>query len=56
VFCPAQPAHKPERKLAGTIPLNTGEGYPIYQDQVDKWSKVYPAVNVKQELRELKEW
>lgn len=38
------------------IPLNTGEEYPIYQPQVDEWQGLYPAVNVMQELRNMRGW
>lgn len=44
------------RKEAASIPLNTGEQFPIYQDQVDDWSKAYPAVNVLQEILKAAAW
>lgn len=39
-----------------TIPLNTGEDYPIMQSDIDEWSKLYPIVDVLQELRNMKGW
>lgn len=39
-----------------TIPLNTGPEYPITQAQVDEWVKLYPAVDVMQELRNCRAW
>lgn len=38
------------------LPLNTKEEYPIYQADVDEWSKLYPSINVMQELRNMKGW
>ena len=39
-----------------TIPLNTGEEYPITQGYILELSKLYPAVDVMQELRAMKGW
>lgn len=39
-----------------SIPLNDGSEYPVTQDQVHKWSELYPAVDVMQELREMVGW
>lgn len=38
------------------IPLNDGTEYPVTQSQVDDWQQSYPAVNVPQELREMRTW
>ena len=38
------------------IPLNDNTEYPIGQDLIDEWSITYPAVNVVQELREMRTW
>ena len=38
------------------IPCNDGSMYPVYQDQVDAWQKLYPAVNVPQEIRKMIGW
>jgi hypothetical protein len=38
------------------MPLNTGAEYPVTQAQVTEWSKLYPAVDVMQELRNMRGW
>lgn len=38
------------------IPLNDGSEYPVTQPQIDQWKKLYPAVDVMQELREMVGW
>ena len=38
------------------MPLNTGEEYPIYESDVSEWTKLYPAVDVKQELNNMRGW
>jgi len=49
-------APAPDRKMVITLTTNSNEEYPIYQDQVDEWSELYPAVDVMQELRNMKGW
>lgn len=39
-----------------TLPLNTGEDYPITASQVTEWEKLYPAVDIMQSLRAMKGW
>lgn len=39
-----------------TILLNTGEELEIYQEHIEKWQSLYPAVNVLQELRKMSGW
>lgn len=39
-----------------TLQLNTGEEYPITQEDADKWAELYPAVDIMQELRKMKGW
>lgn len=39
-----------------SITLNDQSEYPVYQDQVDSWSQLYPAVDIPQELRKMKGW
>nr|DAS32195.1 MAG TPA: replisome organizer [Caudoviricetes sp.] len=36
--------------------LNDKTEYPVYQDQIDKWGKLYPAVDIMQQLRHMKGW
>lgn len=38
------------------LPLNDGTDHPVIQREVDEWSKLYPAVDVMQELRNMKGW
>ena len=38
------------------IPLNDNTEYPIGQSLIDEWSQTFPAVNVLQELREMRVW
>lgn len=38
------------------IPLNDGSMHPVTQEDVDRWSELYPAVNVMQELRKMVGW
>lgn len=46
----------PDRRLFISLILNDGTEHPVYQDQADKWSKLYPAVDVFQELRKMAGW
>lgn len=39
-----------------TLPLNDGTQYPVIQTQVDEWVKLYPAVDVMQQLRNMRGW
>ena len=39
-----------------TLPLNGNKEYPIFQEDIDGWDKVYPNVDVLQQLREMREW
>lgn len=41
---------------AATIPLNDGSEYPVTHSQLEDWQKTYPAVDVLQELREMRTW
>lgn len=50
----SQPA--PALPPAVLLPLNDSSDYPIDQQMIDEWSKTYPAVDVLQELREMRSW
>ena len=39
-----------------SLPLNTGEEYPIFEEQIENWQSLYPAVNIIQELRGMRGW
>lgn len=49
-------AEDPDRPAAIELILNDKSLYPIYSDQIQKWTSLYPAVNVMQELRKMKGW
>jgi hypothetical protein len=38
------------------IPINTGNEFQITEDQVQQWQSLYPAVDVMQELRNIRGW
>lgn len=39
-----------------TIPLNDGTDYGVATRDVEEWTRTYPAVDVPQELREMRAW
>src|SRR5580704_2041307 len=39
-----------------TLPLNDGTEFPISEVQIDQWNELYPAVDVPQQLRNMKGW
>lgn len=39
-----------------TLQLNTGDEYPIHQNDIALWQGLYPAVDILQELRKMKGW
>jgi len=50
---------KPEQgadTAAITLLLNDGTEHPVYQSQVAAWAQLYPAVDIEQELRNIKGW
>lgn len=51
-----QELEAPDRKKAISLTLNDKSEYWIYGDQVDRWSQLFPAVDVMQELRKMKSW
>lgn len=38
------------------LPLNDGTEYPVYQEQCHEWAGLYPAVDVIQQLRQMRAW
>lgn len=38
------------------LPLNTNESYPIYECDIDEYKKLYPNVDVEQQIRAMKGW
>lgn len=51
-----QAATEPQEQPIITLALNTGEEYPITQSYIIELSKLYPAVDIMQELRAMKGW
>lgn len=39
-----------------TLQLNTGEEHPVYDKEIKGWEELYPAVDVRQQLRSMKGW
>jgi len=44
------------KDIALTLPLNTNENFEIYEEQVQEWQVLYPAIDVIQELRNIRGW
>lgn len=53
--CP-EPEPAPDREQVISLTLNDKSEFWIYGDQVEQWSQLFPAVDVLQELREMKSW
>lgn len=47
---------EPSSVPALTMTLNDGTEYPIFDDYIDQMKELYPAVDVEQELRNMKAW
>ena len=39
-----------------SLPLNDGSAFEIFQSDVDRWSNLYPSVDVMQQLRNMAGW
>ena len=46
----------PAQSAAISMPLNDGSEYPIFDGMIEEWEKLYPAVDVMQELRNARGW
>lgn len=58
-LCSEPESSEPETQFASaviTLPLNTGEEYPIFQSVYDEFVNLYPAVDVMQALRSMRGW
>lgn len=51
-----EPEPAPDRIPAISLTLNDKSEYWIYQDQIEEWMELFPAVDVMQELRKMKSW
>lgn len=49
-------AEAPPRKPEIELPLNDKSTFPVMRGDVEKWSRLYPAVDVLQELRKMAGW
>lgn len=54
-ICPEQ-KFAPASQPIFSLPLNDKSLYSIYQEQIDKWHELYPAVNIMQELKNMYGW
>lgn len=53
--------NRPEPKVDSgpevtSLPLNTGEEFPIYKKDFEEWQRLYSAVDVMQELNKMRGW
>jgi hypothetical protein len=39
-----------------TLPLKEGAEYPIYQTALEEWARLYPAISLEQQLRNMRGW
>ena len=46
----------PEEPPIITLPLNTGEEYPVFQSDISTFAELYPAVDILQAMRGMKGW
>lgn len=49
-------ANAPTRPPVVTLPLKSGGGYSVSEEEAREWGRLYPAVDVMQELRKMKGW
>lgn len=47
---------QPEETIVITLQLNTGDEYPITESHICLWAELYPSVDIRQELRNMKGW
>lgn len=52
----ASPSTRPVGKVGHSIPLNDGSEYGIPARQIEEWIAAYPAVDVPQQLRAMRQW
>ena len=55
-ICSEQKNSEPAEAVIITLPLNDKSQYPVYEGAVQKWAELYPAVDVIQQLRNMKGW
>ena len=42
--------------VIGTLPLNDGKNFELHQADADEWQETFQAVDVRQKLREIRQW
>lgn len=55
-ICTEQEGSEPEPEPIITLPLNTGEEYPVFQRDIGEFAELYPAVDVLQAMRGMRGW
>lgn len=55
-ICTELERSEPEPEPIITLPLNTGEEYPVFQCDIDEFAELYPAVDVLQAMRGMRGW
>ena len=55
-ICTEPERSEPEPEPIITLPLNTGEEYPVFQCDIDEFAELYPAVDVLQAMRGMRGW
>ncbi len=55
-ICTEQEGSEPEPEPIITLPLNTGEEYPVFQRNIGEFAELYPAVDVLQAMRGMRGW
>ncbi len=51
---PASPVAAPPPFI--TLPMNTGEAWPVNPEMVAEWKQLFPAIDVEQCLRQMRAW
>lgn len=54
--CAEQKCSTPEPEPIITLPLNTGEEFPIFQCDLNEFAELYPAVDILQAMRGMRGW
>ena len=55
-ICTEQEGSEPEPEPIITLPLNTGEEYPVFQRNIGEFAELYPAVDILQAMRGMRGW
>lgn len=45
-----------EEKVCGELLLKSGDMFPIYESQIDKWESIYSSIDVVYQLKLMKAW